>query len=404
MILNIFAIQRFPKPEFEHGYKVPTTQLPISRSIAFEYMDVFVLLATLSLVTWFVHKKRSRKGVLVMTLFSMIYFGFYRKGCVCSVGSIQNITLGLFHNNYQVPVPVIAFFMLPLIFTLFYGRTFCAGVCPLGAIQDIVAIRPMKIKNWIQTTLGIFPFIYLGLGILYAATGTDFIICRYDPFIGIYRFNAPFMMVVIGAALLLIGIFIARPYCRFLCPYGILLNIFSRISRKHVTITPSNCISCRLCENSCPYGAIEIPTVEKNTENKSITVRRVMFFTFLTPALMILGGWIGARYHENLAMVNPTVRLAYMVSTTGNKVTDNPSTEITAFKGSGKPLSVLYAEAASITRQFYLGGWILGGFLGLLFGLTLAKQSFPGHRTGYAPNKGTCLSCTRCVDYCPVKA
>src|SRR5208337_4072008 len=156
MILNIFAIQRFPKPEFEHGYKVPTTQLPISRSIAFEYMDVFVLLATLSLVTWFVHKKRSRKGVLVMTLFSMIYFGFYRKGCVCSVGSIQNITLGLFHNNYQVPVPVIAFFMLPLIFTLFYGRTFCAGVCPLGAIQDIVAIRPMKIKNWIQTTLGIF--------------------------------------------------------------------------------------------------------------------------------------------------------------------------------------------------------------------------------------------------------
>jgi polyferredoxin len=292
--------------------------------------------------------------------------------------------------------------MIPLVFTLFYGRTFCAGVCPLGAIQDLVAIRPMKLKNWVQTTLGIFPFIYLALGILYAATGTDFIICRYDPFVGIYRFNASFMMFAIGGAFLLAGIFIARPYCRFLCPYGILLNLISRISRKHLSITPAKCINCRLCENSCPYGAIELPTQEKNIEHKTLRIRRVMFFTFLTPVLVISCGWIGARFHENLAMVNPTVRLAYVLSTTGNNVTESPSTEITAFKGSGKTLTTLYAEAASITHQFYLGGWLLGGFLGLLFGLTLAKQSFPRYRTEYAPNKGTCLSCTRCVDFCPV--
>lgn len=403
LALNLFAIQRFPKPEFENGYKVPSTQFAKARSIALEYMDLAVLLASLSVITWMIHKKRSRRGVMIMTIFSIGYFGFYRKGCICAVGSLQNITLGLFHAEYQVPITVIAFFILPLVFTLFYGRTFCAGVCPLGAIQDVVAIRPMKLKSWVQTTLGIIPFLYLGLSILYAATGTDFIICRYDPFVGIYRFNASFMMFAIGGIFLLIGIFIARPYCRFLCPYGILLNLVSRISRKHITITPSKCIECRLCENSCPYGAIEKPSYAKNKEKRTTIINRVILFTLLTPVLIFTGGWVGSKFHENLAMVNSKVRLANEILSTSNNNTYTPSTEVSAFKGSGKPLEKLYSEASSITHQFYMGGWLLGGFLGLVFGLSLARQSFPRNRSDYTPNKGTCLSCTRCVDFCPVK-
>jgi len=403
MVLNVFAIQRFPKPEFEGGYKIPNTQLPLSRSYVFEYLDLVVLLVCLSVVTWLVLKKRSRRGVMLMAIFSIAYFGFYRKGCICSIGAIQNVSLGLFHPEYQVPVTALAFFILPLIFTLFFGRTFCAGVCPLGAIQDIVALRPMKLRPWIQTTIGIIPFIYLGLSILYAATETDFIICRYDPFVGIYRLNAPFMMFAIGGMLLLVGIFIARPYCRFLCPYGVILNLLSRISKRHITITPSNCINCRLCENSCPYGAILKPTNEKNTETRDRIVRRVILFTLITPALVVLGGWAGSRFHENLAMVNPTVRLTNTISSQANDISDKTSVEVSGFKGSGKTMEKLYKEAASINRQFYIGGWLLGGFLGLIFGLTLIKQSFPLFRSEYVPDKGTCLSCGRCMEFCPVK-
>ena len=38
-----------------------------------------------------------------------------------------------------VPLAVVAFFALPLVFALFFGRTFCAAVCPLGAVQELVA-------------------------------------------------------------------------------------------------------------------------------------------------------------------------------------------------------------------------------------------------------------------------
>lgn len=403
MVINAFAIQRFPKPEFENGYTQPVTQLPLPRALILEYLDVVILLASLSIITWLVLKKRSRKGVLIMTLFSIAYFGFYRKGCICAVGSLQNITLGLFHPEYAVPLSAILFFIIPLVFTLFYGRTFCAGVCPLGAIQDIFAIRPVSLKSWVQSLLGVIPFIYLGLAVLYAATKTDFIICRYDPFIGIYRFNGSFLMFAIGGILLLMGVFIARPYCRFLCPYGVLLNLVSRVSKKHLTIAPTKCISCRLCEDSCPFGAINKPTPLKTKENRNVIVRRVILFAVITPALIVLGGWAGSRFHGNLAQVNSKVRLANEMLMAGKDAEIAQSLDITTFKGSGKPLESLYTEAASITRQFYYGGWILGGFLGLVFGLTLANQSIFRYRDDYTPNKGTCMSCARCLEYCPVK-
>lgn len=403
-IYNVIAIQRFPKPEFESGHTQPTLSTPNPRAHALAILDVFVLAAALSIVTWLVIKKRSRKGVFWMSVFAVLYFGFFREGCVCSVGSLQNVALALFNPEYNIPITVIAFFILPLIYTLFFGRTFCAGVCPLGALQDIFALRPMPLKSWIEKVLGIIPFIYLGLAVLYAATGTDFVICRYDPFIGFFRFDATFIMFMIGGILLFIGIFIARPYCRFLCPYGALLNLVSRFSKKHITITPTECIQCRLCEDSCPFGAIDKPVLLKEKEEKPIAIRRFVMLIIIIPLLIIIGGFTVAQFHENLASVNSKVRLANeLLKNTNYGETDQEAFEITAFNASGQSKEELYSEAAKILKQFYYGSWILGGFIGFVFGLTLVNLSVFKYQEDYTPNKGTCLSCARCVDYCPVK-
>ncbi|MBC8486334.1 MAG: 4Fe-4S binding protein [Bacteroidetes bacterium] len=406
LTLNVFdsaAQQRFPKPEFETGHTQPPTLTPEPRAELLEIIDVGVLILSLSLITWFILKKRSRKGVFWMSIFSIVYFGFYREGCVCSVGSLQNITLALFLPEYKIPVTVIAFFVIPLIYTLFFGRTFCAGICPLGAIQDIFVIKPYSLKSWANSLLGLFPYIYLGLAVLYAATATDFIVCRYDPFIGIFRFNGTFFMLVIGGIFLLTSIFIARPYCRFFCPYGVLLNIVSRFSGKHMTITPTECIQCKLCENSCPFDAIQKPVLVNVLDNRRTTVKRFIQLSLIIPLLIFLGGWTGSRFHENLASVNPKVRLANVLLEENNEINEDTQVEIDAFKSSGNTEGKLYSEAASIVKDFYTGGWILGGFLGLVFGLTLAGLSRFQYRTDYTPNKGTCLSCARCMDYCPVR-
>lgn len=338
-----------------------------------------------------------------MSIFSILYFGFYREGCVCSVGSLQNITLAIFNPDYQVPYTVVAFFVIPLVYTLFFGRTFCAGICPLGAIQDLFVIKPYSLKSWVNALLGMFPFIYLGLAVLYAATATDFVICRYDPFVGFYRLDATFFMFSLGAIFLVTSIFIARPYCRFFCPYGVLLNLVSRLSGHHMTITPTECIQCRLCENSCPFDAIEKPVSVKVLDNRRTAVKRLMVLSFIIPLLMLVGGWTGSRFHENLASVNPKVRLANHLLENKEDVPLEVQEEITAFRTSGTPAEKLYAESAAIIQDFYVGGWVLGAFIGLVFGLTLAGLTRFRQRTDYEPNKGTCLSCARCMEYCPVR-
>ncbi|MBD3267920.1 hypothetical protein GF373_14740, partial [bacterium] len=93
-------IERFPPPDFESGYSFPEVQTQPPRAEIFSYIDVAVLIGALSLMAFFVIKKRNRQAVLYLAIFSLLYFGFYREGCVCAIGSIQNVTLALFDSTY----------------------------------------------------------------------------------------------------------------------------------------------------------------------------------------------------------------------------------------------------------------------------------------------------------------
>ena len=396
-------VQRFPKPEFESGYTQPSTTSPETRSTALEFIDVGVLILVMSLAAWFAIRKRSRKGILWLSIFSLVYFGFYREGCVCSVGSIQNMALTLFDPVYAISIPILLFFLLPLLFSLFFGRVFCAAACPLGVIQDLVIIKPIKIPAWLNKSLSFIPYIYLGLAVLLAATGSDFIICRYDPFVGIFRLGAEFSMIVLGIAFLLMGLFVARPYCRYLCPYGVLLGWMSKFSKHHLSITPNECIQCKLCDHSCPFNVIDEPTEQLKPEEKQLNKRRFTLFAFLVPVWIIAGSFILSLAHPFISKAHPDVYMAELLISHPEIKNDPDNLDVQTFLASGKSMEQLVDEAKVIRIKYHTGTWILGGFLGLALGLMLMNQYVIRRRTDYAPNKVACYSCGRCMDYCPVK-
>ena len=398
-----FSIQRFPPPEFETEHELPVTTVPSPRSDIYEYLDVIVLLLALSVSSYLALKRRSRRGIFVMVIFSMIYFGFWRKGCVCPIGAIQNITLALSNQGYAVPITVIAFFLLPLIFSLFFGRVFCASVCPLGAIQDIFALRPLKVPAWVEHTMGTLAYIYLGFSVLFAATGSAFVICRYDPYVSFYRMSGSTNIIILGTSLLLIGVFVARPYCRYLCPYNVLLRIVSRASKWHVSITPAECINCRLCEDSCPFGAIQKPNEEKAAVSRSEGKIRLAILMLILPIIIVSGVLIGIRSGKPLSQVNTRVQLAQRVWMEDNGMVEGTTEQSDAFKKTGKPKEELYQEAVRINRKFTIGSGILGGFIGLVIGSKIIQLSVRRSRTYYEVNRASCLSCGRCFSYCPVK-
>jgi polyferredoxin len=209
---------------------------------------------------WIVLKRRNRKWLLGLTVASLAYFGFYREGCICPIGSIQNVTVALADPKYSIPIVVTLTFFLPLVVTIFFGRAFCGGVCALGAIQEIVLLHPITVPRRLDRALGLLRYVYLGLAIFFAlrpALAREFLICRFDPFVGLFRRTGQPHMLIAGGLLLGAGMFVGRPYCRYLCPYGGILSLCTRLARRGVTITPDKELDCGLCTGACPYGAIE---------------------------------------------------------------------------------------------------------------------------------------------------
>jgi ferredoxin len=257
------------------------------------------------------------------------------------------------------------------------------------------------VPNWAESGLRLFAYVYLGAAVLFAATGSAFVICRYDPFVSIFRLSGDFNILVLGASLLLVGVFIGRPYCRFICPYGVILRQLSRLSKWRVPITPDDCVQCRLCEDSCPFGAIRKPKSNLSGPDYSRSKKRLGILFLLLPVLILLGGWAGSGLKAVTSRAHPTVRLAERIYLEETGKAEETTEASLAFRASGKTIKELYDEASAIRARFGFGGWLLGGFVGLVIGFKLIGLSVWRQRTDYEADRASCLACGRCFEYCP---
>lgn len=394
------AVERFPPPDFT-DHELPPTVVPPTAGIWVEYLALGALLIALALAAHLALRSRSRRGLLALSVLALAVFGFWRGGCICPIGAVQNVALAVGDAGYLVPLVVVGFFVLPLVFALFFGRVFCGAVCPLGAVQELVALRPVQVPRWVDAALGTLAYVYLGLAVLVAATGTAFVICRYDPFVAFFRLSGSLNMLIVGMCFVAIGLFIGRPYCRYLCPYGVLLRWCSRLSRWHVRIPPEECIQCRLCEEACPYGAIREPTVAQNSEERRRSRRRFAGLLVLAPVLVVTGLWFGRGLDASLARLHPTVRLAERLHQEEAGEVEGTVDMTDAFRNTGRPPSELYAEARRVIARMRFGGGLFGGWVGLVIGGQLIAHSIRRRRTDYQPDRGACVACGRCFWYCP---
>lgn len=400
-----FAESRFPPPDFsETNHQLPVTTTPPARAEWLQYLDVAVLAGGLGVAVWLIYKQRSRRGLFWLSLFSLAYFGFWRAGCICAIGAPQNIILGLFDARYTVPLTVIAFFALPLIVALFAGRAFCAGVCPHGALQDLLLIKPLKVPGWLEHALGVLPFIFLGFGLTFAATGTGFPICRYDPIVPIFRLNGPGLLIALAALTVVLGMFVGRPYCRFLCPYGALLKLAALASKWHVRVTPDLCTQCQLCANACPFGAMREPSPGTVEPKRLLPERRRLgWLVLLVPVLIAGGAWLGGQLTVPVSKLNPTVELAERHLNQQKARVDYGvmTPETLSLQRAEHDPEALLKSATDLRQRFWWACVAFGGWIGLVLGVKLVSLSLRKLRTEFEPDRGACFACARCFRSCP---
>lgn len=196
---------------------------------------IFFILLTLSVV--FVRLKKFLFLRYAFLLISLIYFGFILRNSICPLLTFQSIFI--YKSKVVLGLDYFIIFLLPIIFTLLFGRIFCFWVCPLGAFQEFVyklgnvlgiKSKPFIISKIIRNRkLDYFKYIFLIIIILGVIIFKKPILCGLDPF-GALFFKFITLTSIISLILLVIfDIFIPRVFCRYFCPYGAILSLLHKL-------------------------------------------------------------------------------------------------------------------------------------------------------------------------------
>jgi ferredoxin len=121
----------------------------------------------------------------------------------------------------------------------------------------------------------------------------------------------------------------------------------------------------------------------------------------LLPVLVTASGWIFSRLYAPLSRSHFTVALAEEIMLEDSGARKDTTQETRAFRAAGKPTKQLLSEAQQVQQKFKRGGWLMGIFIGFVFGLTLIRLAIHKKESQYRIDQGTCLSCGRCFIYCP---
>ncbi len=137
-----------------------------------------------------------------------------------------------------------------VVLAFIFGRHFCGYLCPIGALQEIFYNIPLKKIVIRQKKALTIVRLFIFLGIIAAAF---IFLIGVIPFFGIKPF---FSLAVTAASLvfivvLIISLFIYRPFCRVICPNGLLFQIAAAPARLKIYRTAA-CIECGKCERACP--------------------------------------------------------------------------------------------------------------------------------------------------------
>lgn len=135
--------------------------------------------------------------------------------------------------NVAASLSLIVLAITAFVYPLFgKHQYYCTHVCPFGSLQQLVGRankRKLKLGTATVERLTMFRRILWALLMLCLWSGVLFEWMDYEPFAAFIFGSASWIVIAIAVVFILLSAFVARPYCRFVCPTGTLLKLSENI-------------------------------------------------------------------------------------------------------------------------------------------------------------------------------
>ncbi|MBO4928614.1 MAG: 4Fe-4S binding protein [Clostridiales bacterium] len=207
-----------------------------------------------------------------------IYTGATKKVCVpglncyscpgavsaCPVGSLQSF---LSARTFRFPYYVLGILLFA---GALLGRAVCGLLCPFGFLQDLIYLIPFFKKNkffldkylrYLKYAVLLVLVIILPLCIPLTPTFCKYV-CPSGTISGILmaivnksirpQMAALFHWKLIVLLIILVsGLIVWRPFCRYLCPLGAFYGFFNRFALYRMHLDTGKCVDCHACAKAC---------------------------------------------------------------------------------------------------------------------------------------------------------
>ncbi|MCP4761878.1 MAG: 4Fe-4S binding protein [archaeon] len=233
---------------------------------------LFFWLETFLMCIMIIDMKMMSKKVRTTIYILILFFEAVLLGGIPNVVMpIQEIFLAIGLRSdllYLGPLTIILGILL--ITSFFVGRIFCGFSCPLGILQeliskisfksDLIAQKDVKYRIDVSSKLTkrvrwiFFSFLFILTGVFGIS-----ILPLFNPLSGFtffsilkYALGVTYLVhFIILIVVCIASIFLYRPWCRFLCPFGACSSVGARFTRVKYQRT-EDCNDCGLCEKVCP--------------------------------------------------------------------------------------------------------------------------------------------------------